>query len=307
MPERVAPLSERQLLPGLIELQKAAAVLHRRVQLLSIGRAWVAGGLAIAGLVAVVLHSSGPVLSIAGLAWTLIGIALFGPLVSSQHDMAVVAQEMFDTTLYKLPWNSGIAGHQIPEHEIHGLARRLRAGGARERYILEGWYLDTRGVPYPYDVLLCQYENLGWDTRLRRRYRTILIAGLLIWAGGGIIVGASINLTVQVVLLQWYMPSLPAASIALDVAVRQGNSLSIRNRLLQIVISDIAPREAGRITPEPETLARHVRDIQDGIFLARLLGTRVPHIIYTLFRRSDERDFQSTAETYRSKLRALSK
>lgn len=306
MPEGLVPISEQQLLPELIEIQKVSAVLHRRVQLLYGVRTCVAGSLAIAGLVAAVLHSSGPALPIAGLAWTLISIGLFGPLAASQHSIAVVAQEMFDTTLFKLPWNVGIAGDPIPEYEIHRLARQLRIGSARERYILEGWYLDTRGVSYPYDVLLCQYENLGWDTRLRRRYRVVLIVGLLIWAFGGIFVGASLNLSVQLVLLQWYVPSLAAASIALEVAVRQGQSLSIRGRLLQVVISKMVGQKEGGAMRSAKGLEECAREIQDGIYLARLQSTRVPHVIYQLFRRSDEQDFQRTAEDYREKLRSLS-
>ncbi|GAA1790266.1 S-4TM family putative pore-forming effector [Planosporangium flavigriseum] len=56
----------------------------------------------------------------------------------------------------------------------------------------------------------------------------------------------------------------------------------------------------GRLTAESlappdgvdQNAARYaIREIQDGIFLVRLSATRVPYLLYALFRRRDEGDF----------------
>jgi hypothetical protein len=45
-------------------------------------------------------------------------------------------------------------------------------GCKKDQRILADWCDPTGSVHHPYDVLIAQEQNLGWDARLRRRYAT---------------------------------------------------------------------------------------------------------------------------------------
>ena len=56
-----------------------------------------------------------------------------------------------------------MAGDPVPEPDVAQLAGKLQRGCAKEQRILADWYDPTDGVQYPYDVLVAQEQNLGWD------------------------------------------------------------------------------------------------------------------------------------------------
>lgn len=82
-----------------------------------------------------------------------------------------------------------MAGDPVPEPDVAQLAGKLQRGCAKEQRILAGWYDPTDGVQYPYDVLVAQEQNLGWDARLRRRYAALILAAALVWSALGLIAG----------------------------------------------------------------------------------------------------------------------
>src|SRR5262245_56172791 len=133
-------LSDHQLAPYPVELQKAAAVLHRRMQLLEAARFLVSVALSIAALALTLVAAGGALLSIIGLAWTLVSIGLMFTARRTLLYNAVICQEMFDTEIFGLLWNRGLAGAPLLDYEVHGLARALPSGSPRAHEILEGWY-----------------------------------------------------------------------------------------------------------------------------------------------------------------------
>ena len=270
-----------------------------RVQAAQAIRVSISCALAIAGLTLTLLRFNGPVLPLTGLLWILVSAGCLGPIIETQHSRAVIAQEMFDTELFRLPWNSGLVGEPVDDVSVHALRRPIRAGSRRERYILSGWYLDTDNVPFPHDVLLCQLQNTGWDTQLRRRYGYFVVGSLASWIGIGVVVGAVASMSVGHLLLQWFVPSIGAAAIALDVSIRQRRAYVIRERLLRLILALLSDIAAKRPT---DVSSQWLRYMQDGIFLARTQSTRVPNLFYLIFRESDEREFSSIAKEYRDKL-----
>ena len=82
-----------------------------------------------------------------------------------------------------------MAGDPVPEPDVSQLARELRRGSAKDQRITEGWYDATEGVHHPYDVLIAQEQNLGWDARLRRRYASVILTAVIIWSGLGFAAG----------------------------------------------------------------------------------------------------------------------
>lgn len=298
------PIHERQLDSRMVRLQRAAAASHQRGQLVESTRAGAAVLLAAAGIVVTLTGHGRPAMSITGAAWFLVSAFLLKRAAGTTARQGALLQEMFDTALFYLPWRSAVAGNPVPEPDVHHLARKLRQGGAKDQRITAGWYDSTEGVHHPYDVLIAQEQNLGWDARLRRRYASLILAAVVIWSGLGLVAGIVIaNATTVNTLLSFFVPSLAAYQVALEIWAGQQRIAAERQRLLSIVTAELRNAQPGPVSePEWHRVREVARDIQDGILRTRLDAIRVPEWFYRHYRNRDELDFADTAEGHRGRL-----
>lgn len=304
MPAR--PIHERQLDPEMIRLQRAATVSHLRGQRVDALRTGVAILLAVAGIVTTATGQGSPVMSIIGAGWFLISAFLLKRAAGATARQGALLQEMFDTGLFYLPWHSTAAGDPVADPDVSDLAHRLREGSTRDRRITTGWYDSTEGVHYPYDALIAQEQNLGWDTRLRRRYASLIVAAVIIWSGLGLVAGLAIaDTTLVSTLLTFFVPSLSAYQVAQEIWAGQRAIADERDNLLAMVTAELRSAQPGPVSePEWQRLREVARDIQDGILRTRLDATRVPEWFYRHYRNRDELDFADTAEGHRRRLAA---
>lgn len=297
-------IHERQLDDDMRRLQRSASASHQRGQLLEATRVVAAAVLAIAGVLVTLLDHGRPAVSIIGFFWFLFSAFLLKRLASTAARQGALLQEMFDTSLFQLPWRSTVAGDPIPEPDVYRLARKLRPGSRKDQRITAGWYDSTADVHHPYDILIAQEQNLAWDARLRRRYSYLVVASAILWTGIGLAAGLVVaNATLPDTLLSFFVPSLSAYQIAIEIWAGQQRVADERERLAKVVNSEL---HNGCPGPIPDTewhrLRDVARDVQDGILRTRLDTTRVPEWFYTRFREGDGRDFADTAEGHRLRL-----
>ena len=187
------------------------------------------------------------------------------------------------------------------------LARRLRPGCKKDQRILAGWYDSTDGVHHPYDVLIAQEQNLGWDARLRRRYASLVLAAAVIWSGLGLIAGLVIAGRHHRQHACSASSSPPWPSTRSPWKSGQASSGSPPNASASTTGDHRTPGNArpGTISNSEWRRLREVaRDIQDGILRTRLDASRVPEWFYRRYRNRDELDFADTAEGHRRRLSA---
>jgi predicted pore-forming effector associated with SMODS systems len=199
-----------------------------------------------------------------------------------------------------------VAGDEVPEPDVAQLARRLSSGCKKDQRILVGWYDPTSGVHHPYDVLIAQEQNLGWDARLRRRYATLVVAAAVTWSGLGLIAGPLIaGATTVSALVSFFIPSLAIYQIALEIWIGQQRASTERQRLNHLVTAELRAARPGAISnSEWRRLRAVAHDVQDGILRTRLDVSRVPEWFYRRYRNRDELDFADTAEGHRKRLSA---
>jgi hypothetical protein len=288
----------------MVHLQRAAAASHQHGQLIEAIRVTAAVALAAAGVTVTLAGHGRSAVSIIGATWFVISAFLLRRAAGSAARNGALIQEQFDTEVFCLPWRSTVAGDPVPEPDVAQLARRLKRGGKKGQRILDGWYDPTDGVHHPYDVLIAQEQNLGWDTRLRRRYATLVLVAALTWSGIGLIAGVVIaDATIISTLLSFFIPSLAIYQIALETWTGQQRVAAERQRLNQAVTSELRTGQPGPISDgEWVRLRESARDIQDGILRTRLDVSRVPEWLYRHHRSRDEVDFADTAEGHRRRL-----
>ncbi|CRK59323.1 hypothetical protein [Alloactinosynnema sp. L-07] len=297
-------IDQRQLDGDMVRLQRAAAASHQRGQAVEAVRTTAAGLLAAAGVVVTLAGPGRQAMAIIGFAWFLVSAFPLRRAAAAIALQGALLQEMFDTSLFRLPWRTMVAGDPIPEAEVHRLARRLKSGCAKDNRIAEGWYDPTGGVHHPYDVLMAQEQNLAWDARLRRRYAAVLLTAAACWSLLGAVTGILVSgTTLTEVLLGFYVPSLSAYQLVCEIWAAQQRVAAERERLVRIVTSELRAARPGSLDDvEQRRLCEVARDVQDGILRTRVDPTRVPEWFYRRRRPNDEMDFAATTANHQRRL-----
>ena len=284
-----ASVSRLQNMEPARTLLRAAMASHRRAQKLQSVRTWVS--LAVAGLaiVAAVFPSTAVLASVVGGVWALLYTATVN-LSLAETRRAATLQEMFDVRVFGLPWNPIAAGSPIEQHEVSRLARRYRGPASRTVD-----YYQIPDLPRPYDVLACQQINLAWSARIRGRYGTMLTIALISWSLLGLVIAAAAEFTVASVVLGWFIPSLGALMMGVDIHREQREVIAVRSRALQLVYDRVAYAIDGTGEEELEAFARQV---QDAILSTRQDQVRAPEWFYRWFERSDKADFELAVQAH---------
>ncbi|MEU4569450.1 S-4TM family putative pore-forming effector [Micromonospora sp. NPDC023956] len=287
MTERADSLLSRQNRPEMMALLRAMSVCHSRAQRLDNLRMAVSVVLGAAGAVVAVTAAPGTTVTVVGALWAVANALGLGAWSRGQLRQAAVLQEMFDVDLFGLPWNTVAAGDRIDAHEVSRLERAYRGD---EQYLRD--YYEIPPLPVPYDVLACQQQNLGWGSRIRLRYAHTVLGGVALWSLLGVVFGVTAGLTVAQLLLQWFVPSLGALLLGLEIYRSQRDVAVERARALAILRARLAP--GGSPAPAaPRDLLTLARQTQDLIFHSRRGQARVPDWFFRRFHAADRVDFQA--------------
>ena len=292
MTEPAKSLLSRQTGPEMMALLRAMSACHSRAQRLDNLRMILSIVLGVAGAVVAITGVSSAAVTAAGALWALLNAVGLGAWSRGQLGRAAVLQEMFDTRLFGLPWNIVAAGDEVSAAEISRLHRAYRGD---EKYLRD--YYEIPPLPAPYDVLACQQQNLGWGARVRRRYAHVVLGGTTVWAVLGVVFGVTAGLTVSQLLLQWYVPSLGALLLGLEIYRSQRDVAAERERVLGVMQSRIAATLQGSGKDASAELLTLARQIQDLIFRSRQRQSRVPDWFFRRFHAADRQDFHAAMTT----------
>lgn len=268
---------------------RAMTVSHSRAQRLANARMGVSLLLAIAGLATAFVPGLTVSVTVLGGLWAVAYSVGLTSWESNEARRAALLQELFDVRLFRLEWNSASAGTPPAPQEISSLGRRFTGDEAELRD-----YYEIPELPRPYDVLACQQQNLGWGARVRRRFARTVLTAMLVWLGMGLAVGLTARMSVLDLMLLWYVPSLGAVLMGVDVCRTQWQVAAERERVMGLLAEKVA---AGGDTAALLTFARQVQDV---IFQSRQRYTRVPDWFFRHFRNTDRSDFQAAMRDLQS-------
>src|SRR5574338_663446 len=163
------------------------SVSHRRAQRLDLAQTVLSISIAVSSIAATFVDVA-TAITIIGALWAVIYSVGLGSWAGNELRRGAVLQEMLDVRLFGIPWNVILAGDQIGTEEINRLSKRYTG----RRDMIEDYY-EIPDLPAPYDVIASQQQNLGWGSRVRRRYAYVVLAGVIAWSLLGVVVGALAN------------------------------------------------------------------------------------------------------------------
>lgn len=257
------------------------------------GRAFGTFVLAAAGpMISLFIPATTDLVAAISAGWLVLGRALLTLMEQRSTLDAVRVQEMYDTSLFHLPWNSALAGRRPSPDDVAAAARHIK-----DDTDYRNWYsIDLGNTPWPADVLLCQRQSMVWSRQDRRAYgNTILIAGVT-WFLIGVVIALIRDLSLANYLIKIFLPSAPAFLDSVELA-RQHRHHAVSRQQVEDKVNDLW--EARKTQPATLTVAA-CREIQDSAYLLRRDGPRVPHHFYKLRRKSSEANTQAGAQALRS-------
>ncbi|GGL13091.1 S-4TM family putative pore-forming effector [Mangrovihabitans endophyticus] len=291
MPSRRPAIADRQNSPQILTLVRAMSTAHARALRLERLRRWIAFVVALTSLLAATWPVLTAPVAAAGAVWALLQGAGLSPWVQRSTAHAAVVQELFDVSLFEIEWNTVAVGNPPSAAEISALARAYRGP---EDLIVDYYEIgDLPDLSRPLDVLACQMQNLGWGSRVHRRFADGVLAAVIGWALLGVLVGVLLSMSLSRLLLVWYLPALGALQLGLELHRRQRDTATVRSRALTLVRERVEanlrdPRRPG----QTEALLMLARRVQDLLFTTRRAQVRVPDWFFLRFRPTDRVDFR---------------
>jgi hypothetical protein len=292
-------LHERQGTPQGLLLQRAADGSHAVAYRIEAVRLVVSIGFGIAAIASTAWPSAAKAIGAASALWAVVSFAALAVWSQGESRAAALAQESFDTWLYRLPWTSATNDLPLPEEELRRRSRKSTL--AEER--LATWYPDVSGIAAVHGALICQRENLSWDSRLRRRFATALTIAITVWIALGVFIGFAADLSVRDLIVRWFVPSSSMLLLAAQQARGHREIAAEKEPLAAKVRAELDAADNTPLDPDEEAqLWQRCRLIQDGLLRARKRGERVPRWLFERYRDEDELDMRETAAATRARL-----
>lgn len=209
---------------------------------------------------------------------------------------AAKIQEMFDTEVLQLPWNSVCVGTPVAPELISKYATTHKAKKENPA-LLHDWYPVTlQALPDEVARLLCQRFNLWWDSDLRSRFSYFLLAVGVVLFAVLLIIGLASDLTVRTFVTNVLLPFVPFLYFALGQ--HHSNQDAVQN--LDGLREHIETLWQQVVTSKtlPEGLDGESRRIQDRIFTNRKTSPLILDQLYYQSRGKQEKSMQDIAEGY---------
>lgn len=210
---------------------------------------------------------------------------VFTPWVKKLQDSAARIQELFDTKVYGLEWNTISVGKR-PEPEL--VYEEARKHGMEEENVigLREWYPTViEKVPEIFGVIISQRSNVWWDARMRRKY-TFSIRILLVSIALGLIGYGLYEKKDMFEFLAFIVAPLAATYIfGYRQMIDHGDAadrLDILKELSEKIWSDAL---AGK---DLTTLKQESRTLQDQIFEHRKKNPPIFDFLFRWFREENE-------------------
>jgi hypothetical protein len=264
---------------------RAARAFRRRY---TIAKRWrmlrlgVGISLGTAGVILALLErSTSDYLATAAAGWIVLSrMVLLAQERIAQGDGAL-AQEVFDTEVFDLPWNVALAGPRPAPEDLRNWGERQTEDELRN------WYADTAPAKHPIDALICQRATVTWARQDHATYAQILRVLAYAALALTVILGLVLGLSLGGYLLRLGIPILPAVLDISDVADDNAALGRSRGRIAY---------EANRLyekacdTQNAPTI-QECRTLQDEIYSSRrVMG--VPSWFYRLTRSRRQRNME---------------
>jgi hypothetical protein len=219
----------------------------------------------------------------------------FDKAIKQRKVNAVHKQELFDTNVFQLPWNTKKSG--IKEESYKSMKFYYEKYLKKQKDIkpLTNWYpQEYSNVPIEVGRILCQNANLTWDKEVRTNYKWFLMIMFWISFATIIITSIIINNTFTNTLIYIFAPITPL--LVYYGKCFQENENTINNMVLIKHKMNSLLENLSQKNLDKEQMNQKSREMQDDIFQHRCNTFLIPDWFYKLKRKKQEEDMMLIAK-----------
>lgn len=157
------------------------------------------------------------------------------PSIISRRLEAARIQEQFDCELLEIPWNTVI---QRPKSEtiVAAEQRHLRQSSPERKESLRNWYSsEVDGLPLHQARVVCQRQNIWWDSELRREYSRWIYIAVFVLVILLIIIGMIANWTILQFLTGPFLLFFPLVMLGVKNATEHRQAAGRLDELRNVV------------------------------------------------------------------------
>ncbi|MFF4020647.1 S-4TM family putative pore-forming effector [Streptomyces sp. NPDC001843] len=291
-----SPIPQRQDEEDLVELRAAARLTHNQADATRLNRTIGTIGLAVlAPAFTLLLPGAALYLAVAAALWLIVARTYLKRREKSLRAKATAYQELYDTQLFDLPWDTVLAGdRQAVQREIDAAAPRPRVDRDYK------WYENVPAVPWPVDALSCQAQNLLWGRRNHQGYARFLTGLLIALIALAVLQGYLMDLSLTAFALQLFAPLVPAFLDLAELPQAHRAARKNKNELEHTIQALIR----SHVTGHPAT-RDDCRNVQDKIFELRNNDPTVPTWFHTIRRSATSHQNTQAMEDLKTTVNAL--
>jgi len=191
-------------------------------------------------------------------------------------------QEIFDTAVFQLHWNTAVLGDKILNEEIHFYAERDKTPLPK----LLNWYTGLSSENEYINILTAQRMNLCWSMYQKSKFKFVLLWSLIALSLIFITIGCLYNFTLNNFFITIIVPSLSLFIYLIKNTYEINQQESEMRRVVLLIEQYIE---------EDNPTEYQLRTIQDAVYIyGRLPNHIVPNVFYNKVRNKLESIFKST-------------
>jgi hypothetical protein len=201
-------------------------------------------------------------------------------------------QELFDTELFKIPWNSLISQEKPEKETIFLYSNKFKEKNSTES--LNNWYpVDIQRLNLNQAIVVCQRTNIWWDITLRKYFLTTLIVFILLIT----FIIIFLFTTSSQIVWEMLFSFIPLYEILIDYSRSQYDSINKKTHLKKFAEKNIESVISGN-----EVAVSEIRNLQDEIYRHREITPFVPDWFYFIFKDEHENQMNYSAKHYVEKI-----
>lgn len=291
---------KKQVQPRMLDLLRARTLIYRRAKNYQAIGLVISLGLPVVGLAAAALFpASKPFIALFAFTFSYLDVLFFDPWLRRQLKAAAKLQEDFDCSVLRMDWNAFLAGSRVdPEQVFDDACKTLSAKD--EKRLLDWYPLTVNVLPLHLARLVCQRTNIWYDSALRKRYRIVLLFGVIALMFSVGVGSLWIDTTMTSFVLSVLAPMTPVMIWALRERNRHAATCELLDRLNEDVMKLIEKSCAGATEQE---ISMRSRELQDAIYNHRVSSPLIFDWIYNHLRSRMEERMNAGAQELVDRLR----
>ncbi|QDP86740.1 hypothetical protein FNJ88_14135 (plasmid) [Chryseobacterium sp. SNU WT5] len=196
-------------------------------------------------------------------------------VIKRKKKTAASIQEKFDIDVYKIDENQTLNTVFVDEDVVRKFSKRDQKNSKKVEKV-ENWYsVEIERINTNLAILFCQRMNITYDQNIKKKYNLFLLIVAATTFCILFYVSLYMNFSLEKFIVQVLLPSIPIFNFAYKEIRINLESVDNLQKLRQIIETKLNKvKLADNINP------KDLREIQDRIYLNRILSPLIPDFIY---------------------------